>query len=116
MQIDLFISPGCPHAEDARQLVEVAIAESGAAATFTVHTIADYETARARRYFGSPTIRIDGVEVEYAEREPEEFSTGCRYYNTAEGWQPLPRKELILRGIARARQREQRTGPTSSSS
>lgn len=63
--------------------------------------VTGYEDAKVVRAFGSPTIRVDGTEIEYWEREPEEFTAGCRYYNTPDGWKPLPHKGLVLRAIER---------------
>lgn len=108
MKVDLFVSPSCPHRDAARQIVDEALAESGMADTPVVTSISDYEVAKAQRFLGSPTVRIDGIDVEYGDREPDEISTGCRYYNSPDGWQPLPRKELVLRGIEMAKRRAQR--------
>jgi glutaredoxin len=108
MKIEIFVSNACPHREAAKQLVDEAAQEAGVQETPAVITVNDYEDAKAKRMFGSPTVRVNGMDIEYAEREPEEFTTGCRFYNSAEGWKPLPRKELILRGIEVARAREAR--------
>jgi hypothetical protein len=47
------------------------------------------------------------MDVEYGDREPEEFATSCRFYNSPEGWRPLPSKGLVLRGIETALRRQQ---------
>ena len=107
MKVEVFFSSACSHRDRTLEIVDEAIAQSGAAADRDVVLVADYEDAKARRCFGSPTVRVDGVDVEYAEREPEEFTTGCRYYNNPEGWVPYPRKELVLRGIQAAARRAQ---------
>lgn len=108
MKVELFVSPSCPHRDAALQIVEAALAESGEAGTPDVTSISDYDVAKARRFFGSPTVRVDGVDVEYGDREPEEFTTSCRYYNGPNGWEPLPRKELVRRGIEMAQRRARR--------
>jgi hypothetical protein len=59
--------------------------------------IRDDEEAIAARCIASPTIRVDGLDVEYMEREPEERSAGLRYFST-------PRVEARAgEGHARAR-------------
>jgi hypothetical protein len=108
MKVELFVSPSCPHADAARQIVVDAMTESGEAGEPVITSISDYETAKAQRFFGSPTVRVDGVDVEYGDREPDEISTSCRFYNSANGWEPLPRKELVARGIDTARRRAER--------
>lgn len=107
MQVELFVSPSCSHRDQARAIIDEAIAASGQAATPEVIVIGDYEDAKARRFFGSPTVRVNGMDVEYGDREPEEFATSCRYYNSPEGWLPLPSKGLVLRGIETALRRQQ---------
>jgi hypothetical protein len=108
MNVELFVSPTCPHRDAALQIVKDAMAESGDAGEPVVTSISDYETAKARRFFGSPTVRVDGIDVEYGDREPDEISTSCRFYNSPNGWEPLPRKELVMRGIDTARRRAER--------
>ena len=54
----------------------------------------------------SPTIRIDGLDVEYQEREPEERSAGQRYFNTPAGWKPYPEVGMIVRALEAAKVRE----------
>ncbi len=110
MKIEVFVSPSCSHGEKAREITAEAVRESGLDETPSVVVVKDYEEAKSLRCFGSPTIRVNGMDVEYGDREPEEFTTGCRYYNTPDGWQPLPRKELVMRGIEVAQRREQAAG------
>jgi hypothetical protein len=106
MKIEVFVSTSCSHKDQAQEIVSDAARESGLDETPAVVMVGDYEDAKAKRCFGSPTIRVNGMDVEYGDREPEEFTTGCRYYNTPDGWQPLPRKDLVLRGIETAARRE----------
>jgi hypothetical protein len=110
MKVELFVANACPHREKAMQIVADALAERGRTEQPEVVMVGDYEDAKAKRCFGSPTIRVNGMDVEYGDREPEEFTAGCRYYNTPDGWQPLPRKELVVRGIDTALRREQSAG------
>ena len=57
------------------------------------------EDARTKRFLGSPSIRVNGIDVEYGEREPDEYQAGTRYYNTPEGWKPYPHARLIANTI-----------------
>ena len=107
MKVELFVSPSCSHREKARAIVAEAVTESGQEDAPEVIVVTDYDDAKARRYFGSPTVRVNGMDIEYGDREPEEFATGCRFYNSPDGWQPLPRKELVKRGIEIALRRQQ---------
>jgi hypothetical protein len=111
MRIEIFGTRNAPQLEQTRALVEEAMAEAGTAdADVTVVAVEGPEDARAKKSFGTPTVRVDGLDVEYAEREPEEYSAGSRYYATPEGWKPQPSKGMIVRAIVAARAREQRAG------
>ncbi len=111
MRIEIFGARGAPQLEQTRQIVEEATAEAGIAdAEIAVVAVEGPEDARAKKSFGTPTVRVNGMDVEYAEREPEEYSAGGRYYATPEGWKPQPSRGMIVRAIQAARAREQKAG------
>ena len=111
MRVEVYVTRSCSHQEATRQIVAEALAEAGAAGTeAAVIQVDSPEEARAKKVFGSPTVRVNGVDVEYGEREPEETSAGCRYFATPDGWQPVPTRGVIVRALAVARAREQRSG------
>lgn len=68
------------------------------------------EEARALRFLGSPTIRVNGIDVEYGEREPDEYQSETRYYNTPEGWRPYPHARLIANAILEQQLRTAKQG------
>ncbi|MGH2602497.1 MAG: hypothetical protein ACRDJ9_24320 [Dehalococcoidia bacterium] len=110
MRIEIFGARNAPQLEETRQLVDEAVAEAGATdAEVIVVAVDGPEDARAKKSFGTPTVRVDGLDVEYAEREPEEYSAGGRYSATPEGWKSQPARGLIVRAITAARARAQRS-------
>lgn len=107
MEVSLALGERCPHRDAARRLLAAALAEAGLAAVPVRElTVRDEDEARAGRCIGSPTVRVDGLDVEYMEREPAERSAACRYFNTPGGWQPLPDRGLIVRALELARERD----------
>jgi hypothetical protein len=110
MRIEIFGARGAAQLDDTRRLVDEAIAEAAEGDIEVVVVPVDGpEDARAKKSFGTPTVRVNGMDVEYAEREPEEYSAGGRYYATPEGWKPQPARGMIVRAIKAARAREQRS-------
>jgi len=108
MRIEIFGARGAPQLEETRQLVEEAVAETEEPDIEIVTVPVDGpEDARAKKSLGTPTVRVNGMDVEYAEREPEEYSAGGRYYATPDGWKPQPARGMIVRAIKAARAREQ---------
>ena len=109
MKVQIFGARNAPQLEQTRQVVDEAIQEAGIGdADVEIVAVDGPEDARAKKSFGTPTVRVNGMDVEYAEREPEEYSAGGRYYATPEGWKPQPAKGMIVRALQAARAREQR--------
>ncbi len=111
MRIEAYVTRSCSHQDATRQIIDEAMAEANAAdAEVSIIEVDSPEEARQKKVFGSPTVRVNGVDVEYGEREPEETSAGCRYYSTPDGWKPVPQRGLIVRALTVARGREQKGG------
>ncbi len=83
-------------------MVDAAITETGVDAELEVIQVRTDEEARQAKVLGSPSIRVDGRDIEYGEQEPAETQPGCRYYNSPAGWMPLPEKGLLIRAIEAA--------------
>lgn len=108
MRIEIFGARNAPQLDQTRQLVDEAVQEAGEEAEVVIVAVDGPEDARAKKSFGTPTVRVNGLDIEYAEREPEEYTNGGRYYATPEGWKPQPARGMIVRAIKAARAREQR--------
>ena len=107
MEVTMVLTERCTHQDAARKLLKEALTEAGLAdLPVQESTIRDEEDALKIRCIGSPTIRVDGFDVEYMEREPDERSVGCRYFNTVAGWKPLPEKGMIVRALEAAKRRD----------
>ncbi|MSQ12720.1 MAG: hypothetical protein EXR47_00985 [Dehalococcoidia bacterium] len=106
MRVQVFTGRGCAHLDDIAKLVTESVAEDGGSdLQVEFLQLSDYDEAKVRKCFGSPTIRVDGVDIEYGDREPLEYTTGCRYYNTPDGWKALPYRSMLVKAIHRARTR-----------
>jgi hypothetical protein len=99
IRIEFFYTRSTGIGPEANQALKEAIEATGAEAEVAYVEVNDSEEASRVRCLGSPTIRVNGVDVEYGEREPEEYSAGTRYYNTPDGWKPYPHARLIANTI-----------------
>lgn len=97
---------GKDHWEKVRTVLRDAMAEAGVDTPIVETIIRDDEDAQGARCIGSPTIRVNGLDVEYMEREPDERSAGVRYFNTPAGWKPVPEKGMLVRALQRAKLEE----------
>jgi hypothetical protein len=63
--------------------------------------IADEEAAQRERFMGSPTVRIDGRDVEPGASDRRDFGIKCRLYTTGDGLSGTPLDEWILNALGR---------------
>jgi len=88
MKIEVLYSPECPHYVAALQLVHEILAETGITAQVELMRVETEEEARRLEFIGSPTVRVDGVDVEpYVTFAAKDFGLRCRLY--AEGGEAL---------------------------
>ncbi len=107
MDVTMVLTERCDHQDDIRAVLQEALDEAGLTDLTVQETqIRSDEEAIETKCIGSPTIRVDGLDVEYQEREPDERSSGCRYFNTTAGWKPVPEKGMIVRSLERAKERD----------
>jgi hypothetical protein len=80
--VEVLTFEGCPHAQPALALVERVVAELGLESTVQRVDVPDLETAETHRFLGSPTIRVNGRDIEPGADERSEFVLSCRVYPT----------------------------------
>jgi hypothetical protein len=91
--IEILTFSGCPNRERALALVSEILAEAGAEADVRLVDVPDPETAKRTRFLGSPTIRVNGRDIEPGADERREFVLSCRVFRTDGGLtgEPDPR-------------------------
>lgn len=99
-KVELILWSGCPSTEEARELLQKALAELELASLpVTERYIEDYEVAQTEKFVGSPTIRVNGEEVIPG---GETYGLTCRVYQKADGrFSPLPEFSAVVEGITR---------------
>jgi len=80
MNVEILITEGCPHAPPAIERTREVLERLLPGVEPTVRIIRDREDAVATGFPGSPTVRIDGVDLEGNEERPAAFA--CRRYGT----------------------------------
>ena len=99
--IEVLSFDGCPNREPAVEFVELAVCETGIGAHIDVINIDDEATARERRFLGSPTILVDGHDIEPGADARTDYSVSCRVYRTADGFKRLPDPQWMRDALAR---------------
>lgn len=101
MRVELFWWAECPSWEKALEMLRDAMADAGLdPASIVVTQITSEGQARALGFPGSPTIRIDGADIQDPGENPVGLS--CRVYKRADGRvSPLPDRAAIDAALAR---------------
>ena len=94
--VEVLAFPGCPNRAGAIALVEGVCAELGSNAEIQILDITDQQAAEQARSLGSPTIRVDGRDVEPGAQECVEYLHTCRLYQGKHSLRGLP-EEIWLR-------------------
>ena len=81
---------GCDNHLPARALLHDAVERIAPDTTVEDIDATDAAVAERLRFPGSPTIRIDGVDIEPGFRDPGDYTPRCRLYRTAAGLGGLP--------------------------
>ena len=84
---------GCPNHKPALDLVEHVSAELGIDPEIQLVEVADAATAQRLRFLGSPTIRVNGRDIDPHTHERNDYALSCRVFQTDDGpsGQPDPR-------------------------
>lgn len=100
MTVEFLYWEGCPSHEEARELLEEVLRERGLDAQVEVRHVANREEALELRFPGSPTIRIDGRDVDpVGAAVPASLS--CRIYHLPDGRvSPIPSREQLEEALA----------------
>jgi hypothetical protein len=95
VKIELLYWDGCPSHPEALELLQTVLAELGLEAVVELREVRTDEEAQTLRFPGSPTIRVDGRDVDPAGAESRPALT-CRIYHLADGRiSPIPSREQL---------------------
>ncbi len=106
MKIEFLYSKATGRSAQAEEALRLALEATDPTIEVIYTEVDGMEDARDKKFLGSPSIRVNGIDVEYGEREPDEYQSGTRYYNTPEGWKPYPHARLIANTILELQARE----------
>lgn len=102
LHIDLLYYWDCPHYEEAAQAVKEVLEEEGVEATVNMVKVAKGGEAQAFGFIGSPTILINGHDIEPGMDHTTPFQGHCRVYLYKEEMFEVPPKEMIREALKRS--------------
>jgi hypothetical protein len=105
MLVEILYFAGCPNYRAARALVERVSDELGVTAQIRVIEVADAAEAQRCRFLGSPTIRVDGRDIEPGADERDQFMLACRVYRLDSRLAGLPDEHWLRAALTAASRR-----------
>jgi hypothetical protein len=104
--VEVLFLPGCPKYRAVARSVNEAMVRLGASQEIELRPIATAEDAERERFLGSPTVRVDGRDIDPDASDRDDFGLKCRLYRSATGTTGVPPQEWIMAamgGHARSR-------------
>lgn|SRR5258708_772515 len=99
MTVEVLYFEGCPNHQPAVERVQAILREEGISSQISQVEVPDSETARQLRFLGSPSIRVNGVDVEPGAAQSEAFGLACRTYQAGCCHSGVPSPEVIRQAI-----------------
>jgi hypothetical protein len=96
---------GCPNHGAARALLADVLAELAPGTPVEEIDASDPAVAERLRFPGSPTIRIDGRDIEPGFTDPGDHTPRCRLFPTPAGLRGVPPREWIEDAVRRSVER-----------
>jgi hypothetical protein len=100
--IEVLYVQDCPHYRETLALVDRVQGELGIDAELRTSLIADQTAAEQTRFPGSPTVRVDGRDVEPGSEPATEYIVGCRLYRLEHRFAGQPEERWIRQALLRA--------------
>lgn len=100
--VEILYFDGCPNHEPALALVERVERELGTSAEVRLINVPDQAAAERLRFLGSPTIRVDGVDVDPHAEQRADYALSCRVFTTEHGRAGQPDERWIRDALVSA--------------
>lgn len=95
MKIEVLYFDQCPNHSPTLQRVKEALRQEGVTAELVEVNVRDEATAQSVRFLGSPTVQIDGIDIEATARLSKDFGMMCRTYGDSGKRVGIPPIDLI---------------------
>lgn len=97
MRVEVLYFEGCPNYVAAADRLRTVLLAEGLPGEISEIEVKDESTARALKFFGSPTIRVNGLDIDAGSRSIRETGFACRCYPGG-----LPSVEMIRTALKEA--------------
>jgi hypothetical protein len=106
MTLELLYLPGCPNHDGTVNLLRSVLQQESVNTEIQEIPVNDYEEARALQFPGSPTVRVNGEDIENVPFYRLDVGFACRTYFVQGKPQGVPPRSWVEEAIRAARKRE----------
>lgn len=99
LTIDFLYTDDCPHCPEALNILKEVLSEEHVEAHISTTLVTNEEEAERLKFLGSPTIRINGQDVEPGIAQRTDYHGHCRLYVYHEQVFDSPPKEMIREAL-----------------
>jgi copper chaperone CopZ len=102
MKVEVLYFEGCPNHKPAVERVTAVLKQEGISEEVSEVYVSDQAAARVLGFLGSPSVRVNGLDVEPAARSSREYGMMCRTYLVEGRRVGLPSDEVIRHAVREA--------------
>jgi hypothetical protein len=106
MTIEVLYFDGCPNHERLLEHLPRLLEREGVTAPIALVHVQDDDQAQHERFLGSPTIRVNGRDIDPGAADRTDYGLKCRIYQTPVGLAGVPPDEWILDALADHKENE----------
>ncbi len=99
MKIEVLYFSGCPNHAPAIERVREALRTEGLSGEIVEIEVPDTESAQRLKFLGSPSVRVNSIDIEPEARSRTEFGMMCRTYAVSGRGEGLPSREMLRQAI-----------------
>jgi hypothetical protein len=106
MRVELLYFEGCPNYRGLLPRLRETLARAGVSDEIELRPVESIEEAERERFLGSPTVRVDGRDVDPKAAERTDYGIKCRLYPVSGASTGVPPESWIAAAIDDARSGE----------
>jgi hypothetical protein len=99
--IEVLYFDGCPNHEAFLPRLRELLAAVGASTDVELRRVESIEAAEHERFLGSPTVRVDGRDIDPTARDRTDFGLKCRLYTADDGLRGTPPDAWVIDAVRR---------------
>jgi hypothetical protein len=103
VKLEVLYFDGCPGHEALMPRLRELMARAGIDAPIEVKHVESAEAAERERFLGSPTLRVNGQDVDPTAGERTDYGLKCRLYPSADRLRGTLPDEFVVAALTRAR-------------